>query len=168
MNTTADSPFTTSTENPATDKQRAFATKLIAEKAIDEEMALVWAELVASPEFTKKQASALIDALMAMPRKATPTKTDAAITAGVYRTPEGHIIKVQIGGSGHPYAKLLTVDGFEYRAGLVAKLTADMRMTLEQAAAYGRETGVCACCGRTLTHPDSVSRGVGPICAAGF
>jgi hypothetical protein len=33
------------------------------------------------------------------------------------------------------------------------------------AVAYGRETGVCSCCGRTLTDPESIARGIGPICA---
>jgi len=30
---------------------------------------------------------------------------------------------------------------------------------------FGRLTGACACCGRTLTDPTSIERGVGPICA---
>ena len=29
---------------------------------------------------------------------------------------------------------------------------------------YGRETGTCACCGRTLTDPKSIELGIGPIC----
>lgn len=32
-------------------------------------------------------------------------------------------------------------------------------------ADYGTETGICACCGKELTHPDSLARGVGPDCA---
>lgn len=36
------------------------------------------------------------------------------------------------------------------------------------AIAYGRLTGHCACCGRLLTDPDSVARGIGPICADGY
>jgi hypothetical protein len=30
---------------------------------------------------------------------------------------------------------------------------------------YGRRTGNCACCGRTLTAAESVDSGIGPICA---
>ena len=30
---------------------------------------------------------------------------------------------------------------------------------------YGRETGQCACCGRTLTNKVSIDLGIGPICA---
>jgi hypothetical protein len=29
---------------------------------------------------------------------------------------------------------------------------------------YGRETGICACCGRTLTNKESIDLGIGPIC----
>lgn len=31
--------------------------------------------------------------------------------------------------------------------------------------AYGRELGHCGVCGRTLTDPDSIDRGIGPVCA---
>jgi hypothetical protein len=30
---------------------------------------------------------------------------------------------------------------------------------------YGKELGHCGCCGRTLTNPDSIERGIGPVCA---
>lgn len=30
--------------------------------------------------------------------------------------------------------------------------------------AYGQKTGNCACCNRELTDPESVARGIGPIC----
>lgn len=36
---------------------------------------------------------------------------------------------------------------------------------LEMAVEYGRLTGNCGCCGRGLTDPESVKRGIGPICA---
>lgn len=36
---------------------------------------------------------------------------------------------------------------------------------LESTAAYGRETGQCGQCGRTLTNPESIAAGIGPICA---
>jgi hypothetical protein len=39
---------------------------------------------------------------------------------------------------------------------------------LAAAVAYGRETGSCACCGRELSDPVSVERGIGPICADKF
>lgn len=36
------------------------------------------------------------------------------------------------------------------------------------AIAYGRLTGECACCGRTLENKESVERGIGPVCAEKF
>lgn len=35
---------------------------------------------------------------------------------------------------------------------------------LSVAISYGRETGSCACCGRTLTDPKSIELGIGPVC----
>lgn len=36
------------------------------------------------------------------------------------------------------------------------------------AIAYGKEFGICACCGRELTNPESIAKGIGPICATRF
>jgi hypothetical protein len=36
---------------------------------------------------------------------------------------------------------------------------------LGSAVAYGQRTGICACCARELTDPESIERGIGPICA---
>lgn len=36
------------------------------------------------------------------------------------------------------------------------------------AIAFGKKTGACCICGRTLTDPESVKAGIGPICAAKF
>jgi len=44
----------------------------------------------------------------------------------------------------------------------VAKLDENV---LEQAIAYGKETGVCCCCNAELTNPESIAAGIGPICA---
>ena len=37
---------------------------------------------------------------------------------------------------------------------------------LSAAIEHGKATGACACCGRPLTDPVSVERGIGPICAS--
>ena len=39
---------------------------------------------------------------------------------------------------------------------------------LTAAVAYGKQTGRCCCCGRELTDPVSVERGIGPICEANW
>lgn len=39
---------------------------------------------------------------------------------------------------------------------------------LTAAIRYGKESGECSCCGRELTDPRSIERGIGPICATKF
>jgi hypothetical protein len=74
--------------------------------------------------------------------------------------------------SGQRYAKVLVINEgegkgrWEYAKGMLFKLNATMKLTLEAAAALGKQYGVCMICGRTLTDPSSVSAGIGPICAA--
>lgn len=47
----------------------------------------------------------------------------------------------------------------------IAGLVSDPKAALE---AYGQETGVCAICNLTLTNPESIARGIGPICATRY
>jgi hypothetical protein len=47
----------------------------------------------------------------------------------------------------------------------IARVAANPR---EAAVEYGKMSGQCACCGRTLTDPASVDAGIGPICAANW
>jgi len=75
----------------------------------------------------------------------------------VYRVFEGR-------ESGKLYAKRLVGETFEYAPGVIRDLTEAHRVTLEQAKALGRETGICAMCGRTLVDPVSIAGGIGPIC----
>ena len=39
---------------------------------------------------------------------------------------------------------------------------------LSAAIRYGKVSGECSCCGRELTDPRSIERGIGPICATKF
>lgn len=94
--------------------------------------------------------------------------------------PEGYYVKgadvykVRVSKTGNPYATVLTTvhtetgaakGKWEYVPGAIALLTADDAITVEQAAEYGHLHGFCAICGKTLTDPDSVTRGIGPVCA---
>lgn len=56
-------------------------------------------------------------------------------------------------------------DRFVYAAGVVRALTPDHRMSEAQARALGHEFGICCVCGAELTDPESVARGIGPVCA---
>lgn len=60
--------------------------------------------------------------------------------------------------------------------GLDSRLSDEVKETLMSAASdpltaairYGKVSGECSCCGRELTDPRSIERGIGPICADKF
>ena len=179
----------------ATAKQISFLTTLIGEKELTDLRKAVAVSFLEDPNLTKSQASAMITALMAGPRKVVA----AATTAPAAEVPEGmhkagdDIFKVQraIHGSGNLYAKkLVRYDSgcnlgcghgdcghtdptrysteFEYAPGAIRKLSAETAMSLEEAKEYGAVYGVCCVCARTLTNESSIEAGIGPICAGKF
>lgn len=159
----------------ATPKQVSFLQTLLAERVVPAKVEAWLAsnvgELGLGLYLTRQDASRLIEALLASPRKpavATPAipAKPAVVEAGMYRTEAGEIFKVQPArGTGNLYAKVLTPEGFVYAQGAIRKLSADDKMTLEQAKAFGVATGVCCVCGRDLTDQTSVEAGIGPVCA---
>ena len=62
------------------------------------------------------------------------------------------------------------------RTGMDSRLPDDVKSVLTEAAAdpltaairYGKVSGECSCCGRELTDPQSIERGIGPICAVKY
>jgi hypothetical protein len=84
---------------------------------------------------------------------------------------DGSVYKVVESKTGNLYAKVLVPSGtdkrgsWEYAAGAVRNLSADTKMSADDAAAFGHEHGICAICGALLTNPESIARGIGPICA---
>jgi hypothetical protein len=48
------------------------------------------------------------------------------------------------------------------------RLTAILADFEGELKAHGITTGVCGCCGRELTNPESIKNGIGPICAGRF
>lgn len=114
--------------------------------------------------------SRIIDTLKAAPMAAT--KSVGALSVGMYRTSEGTIYRVHKSReTGNLYAKRMEWDmlteskpRFEYDRGAIYSLTSADRMTLEEACAWGVETGICCVCGAFLTDAKSVARGVGRVC----
>lgn len=136
---------------------------------------------------TKAAASDLITEMMEVRNNPTATRPEAQtkpqVTEGMYRTPDGEIYKVQVAvhGSGRLYAKKLVeletprelkkgtrTHEFAYEEGALRKLTADMKMTLEQAKEWGSLYGACCKCGMVLTDEKSIEAGIGPVCAESF
>jgi hypothetical protein len=101
-------------------------------------------------------------------RSATQTPE---VTEGMYQVGDT-IYKVQkaVHGSGRLYAKVLMERNgawkFEMAKGMVFKLKASDKLSLEAAKAFGQLYGVCCCCGATLTDENSIAEGIGPICAS--
>lgn len=65
---------------------------------------------------------------------------------------------------GRLYAKVWNGKSWEYGYGVIYKLREADRLSLEEAKAFGHETGQCCVCSRTLTNATSVALGIGPIC----
>lgn len=146
--------MTITTPTPATQKQIAFLTTLISERAND--LVVDFATL------TSRQASDLISSLINAPR------TNAPVEEGMYRNANGVIYKVQKSReTGNFYAKCLDVaeKKFVYEQGAMRGLTAQMRMSIDEAKAFGVEYGFCVVCAKFLTDPVSVAQGIGPVCS---
>ena len=127
-------------------------------------------------------------------RKEPAAATSNRVTEdGVYRDANGDLFKCVHNQSGsHMYAKKLVATGnmrdvsikdkktkevrveqredwvWSYDSGAIRTLTADMRLSLEEAQAFGRLTGTCCVCGAYLTDETSVANGIGPICGSRF
>lgn len=155
---------------PATDKQIAFITSLADRKGFTLTESL--------SGLTKQSASRMIETLMSMsdkhrsiaPVKSTEVATTvAAVTEGMY-TVGTRIFKVQAAKqTGNLYAKELIDGKFEYVAGAISIVRREgIRMSIEEAKAYGKRTGQCCVCSRELTVKASIDAGIGPICASRF
>lgn len=149
--------FTSHNAPSATPKQVAFIRSLMSERT--------YAESVDFDALTSATASRLIGALLQAPLTSAP-----AIEIGMYRTADFAIYRVQASReTGNLYAKRLNITGgFDYEQGAIRKLSASDKMTLDEAKAFGVETGLCCVCGAFLTDPKSVAVGIGPVCAKRF
>lgn len=144
---------------PASERQISFLQSLLDER----ENTLV----VEFAGLTSKQASEFIGTLINAPKRVAGVRADFPVQEGMYRDNNGIIYKVQASlETGRLYAKHLDVAErkFIYEAGAMRNLTAEMRMTIEEAKAFGVEYGFCVVCARFLTDPVSVAEGIGPVC----
>lgn len=99
-------------------------------------------------------------------KAAAPTELED----GIYKR-DDEIVKVYVTQSGQKASKTWDTDteSFEYtgKRGLRG-LTAEHRMTLDEAKAFGAIYGICCNCSRTLRDDVSIEAGIGPICARRF
>jgi hypothetical protein len=160
---------------PATDRQVSYLTSLLDTREVGTTVREDFLNRIATGTLDKRTASSAIDMLRSAPRIARaaaprrPAAPAAELEMGMYRH-DGQIYRVMRSReSGRLYAKrlVLNIDGdasFEYARGAVYTLTADDRMSLEEAKAWGVEMGICCVCAAVLTNPVSVAAGIGPIC----
>lgn len=155
-------------EPVATPKQVAFITKLRGERGQD---------VTAEMPTTKAAASTLINALLAMPKVEGADTIATDLEDGMYAK-HGTFFKVYTTkhGSNQKVAKRLVIDGqdtdgkyrvhFEYEGKKGLKgITADMKLTAEEAKQFGLLYGVCVRCGLDLTKEESIYVGYGRTCA---
>ena len=143
--------------NQATERQVAFINNLVVERA--------YAEPIDFANLTSKDASQLINTLIAMPHA---NQARAITELGVYKTPDNIIYRVHKSReTGNLYAKMFDIEEmkFIYSAGAMRLLRPEWKMTLEDAKRFGMETGICCVCGAYLTDARSVAEGIGPVCA---
>ena len=164
----------------ATDKQLAFIGKLSDEREIG---SIERAMIERANSYDKRQASALITMLLACPKKkpvfasvtsATPGRLDSVVEEGYYVDGKGESAQVFHVTWNRPrtrkYVLRLNTEPkakrWEYLRDLdPSELAGLPRLSLLEAAKFGKRTGRCAVCGRTLSTNESMARGIGPVCA---
>lgn len=116
----------------------------------------------------KATASEKIRKYASMPEVRSVFSSTPKLDEGMYKVGDD-IFKVYYTRKGHLATKRLGADGFEYTGRKpLSQITAEHRMTLDEAKEYGKVTGMCCMCGALLTNEESIANGIGPICATKF
>lgn len=163
---------------PATDKQQAFITKLLADRDTTGTAYDGW-----TPDWsraTKTTASQVINVLLALPKRTEQAAPELEITAGVYWIHGDHLVRVYLGQqSGKLLVQRVNAEqdgdqvtvSYEYLGAASRVMTAaatPVRLSLEEVGSLGQTFNHCLVCGRRLDVPESVDRGIGPVCAAKY
>jgi len=152
-----------------TTRQGDFLTTLVAERdttTVDRFLSEL-RQHYREGQATSKEASAVISGLLQCPKKA-----GGAITEGIYEDRGTNTLyRAYLGqNSGQMLCKRVVFDGkdisYDYQ-GLASRFLQDAyRLSREEVAertlSYG--SGTCMLCGRRLDDPESVDRGIGPVC----
>lgn len=146
------------TQSPATERQidelhRQFDRKF------DADFAAACHEWLNTHRISKATATAKLTQLYARPDV-------NELDEGMYRVGDDIFKVYRTRETNRLVTKTLTEDGFEY-TGMkpLSFITAEHRMTLDEAKAYGKVTNTCCVCSRKLTKESSILDGIGPVCA---
>ena len=165
-------------------KQISFIKKLLKEREFTMPVGAPPVEA-----YTVQAASELIDTLLKAPRRAAAAVANAfslTVPGGRYavRDDNGafrfyivnspdkgrwvgwYFVDIQAGDERYKLGRQRPGDSYQGK-GLDA-LRAIQADPLAASVAYGRELGLCGVCGRTLTDPESIAAGIGPVCASKF
>lgn len=177
----------------ATDSQVSYLTSLIGTRVNPVVIAQARFAL-ASQALTKGMASNFIDKLKnspVIPAKAAVAqindyKADLPMVSYGYYQLDGETLycfdEFKQGGSTKiKFMKLTKTQAYDYKLGkyvpkgkwtyagskyLAKKMLAGQtKLTMDAVAKIGKQVGFCIRCGRTLTDPESVANGIGPVCA---
>lgn len=95
-----------------------------------------------------------------------PASLAQAPVEGVFFKEGSYFKVVQSANTGNWYAKEFVDGEWEYRGRKpLHNLTAEDRVSAEDAAKFGHVTGACVFCSRKLTDERSLTVGYGPVCA---
>jgi len=150
---------------PASERQVSYLTALLNDRVCDTARRDETLAKIRLGDLDKTTASGMIDMLLRAPKvRAVEAAPRVELEQGMYMR-EGKVYRVKRSEAGHLYASELVGTKFQFARGMMRVLTADDRLTLEQAKEYGVQYGVCCVCGRLLTNEVSVAEGIGPICS---
>lgn len=163
---------------PPTEKQIGYIRVLASQKGRDLGKLEQWLR-----GRDRLEVSAMIDRLAALPGAATTAATVATLQSAP-QVPDGHyaVPRDEDGAmafykvnspteerwAGRTFVEVQASEEFwplrsrAARDAVLAKIAADVQGAM---LAYGREIGRCGHCNRTLTDPESIARGIGPVCA---
>lgn len=160
----------------ATEKQVRYLESLRASRTphVDAKAVADWAATAG-----RKAVSDKIDELKRMPQVAGPISSrvqweqQAEPEDGIYidrATNKIYKVYKMVHGSGRQGVKVLVPENgkgtFHYLGSAVKRLPKSaVRMSMDEAKAFGKIYGFCVRCGRTLTDEGSIEAGIGPICA---
>lgn len=172
---------TTTPARPITDRQVTFIESLAAQldPSVAASLLIDSFAVVSIRDLSVQQASRFIDVIRPLSdaarakvrseervvREAVAAVT--GLTLGIYQNGD-RVYRVYPNQKGTVLlAKLwdTTTHEWVYVGAAARFVTGEMRMTEAGAKEFGDTWGVCAWCGRTLSDPESLARGIGPVCA---
>lgn len=150
---------------PASEGRVRFVQNLLAERQATPDFAERTRAHIVNGTLTSGMAIAAIEYLKLQNRIAVDDFV--AVTEEGFYFFDGQVYRVVTGKtSGRLYAKLVTAHGWDYEAGkgMMRRLTAEMKMTVEAVRQAGLAAGVCCNCSAGLSDPISQEIGFGTKC----